>query len=231
MDQMKKYADGIYVREFADGSKLFMTGLPYNFRRYNVKNTNKFLKHFKMTDKPISKTRQKHTKNIIVNPHPGEYVGVDGFITEDRPVMVVTADCIPILIKDKNSKRAALLHSGWRGVKKRIYCEAINKLGRRTEMEAYLLPSIQKASFQVSEDFVKEFKGRRDFNKFLTVDEKNPGKYYFDLQKFVKAELIGAGLKAKDIYICKHDTFTSKIFHSYRREKGNYGLNAIIYIP
>lgn len=230
MDQMKKYADGIYVREFADGAKVFMTGLPYNFRRYNVKNTNKFLKHFKMTDKSISKTRQKHTKNIIVDPNPGEYVGVDGFISDGSPVMVVTADCIPILIKDKNSRRAALLHSGWRGVKKRIYCEAINKMGRRTELEAYLLPSIQKASFQVGEDFVKKFNGRRDFNKFLTDDEKNLGKYYFDLQKFVKAELIRAGLKANDIHISGHDTFTSEIFHSYRREKSSYGLNAIIYI-
>ena len=231
MDQMKKYADGIYVKEFADGARLFMTGLPYNFRRYNVANTNKFLRHFKMTDQAISKTRQKHTKNIIADPHPGEYVGVDGFISDGQPVMVVTADCIPILIKDKNSKRAALLHSGWRGVQKRIYCEAINKLGRRREVEVYFLPSIQKDSFQVSEDFVKEFKGRRDFNKFLTVDEKNSGKYYFDLQKFVKAELIRAGIGPSDIYICEHDTFTSKIFHSYRRERVDYGLNAIIYVP
>lgn len=227
MDKMKKYNDGIYYLEF-DDARLFMTGLPYDFRRYNVKNTNKFLRHFKITDKKIAKTRQKHTKNIIVNPHPGEYVNVDGFVSDGTPVMVVTADCIPILIRNEKTKRVALLHSGWRGVQKRIYIEALKNLGDKSDLSVYMLPSIQKKSFQVSNDFVEEFEGRNRFKNFLT-DDLEKGKYLFDLQKFVKKELIDAGVDASKIFISNIDTFTNKKFHSYRREKNKYGLNAIIY--
>lgn len=227
MDKMKKYRDGIYVMEF-DDARLFMTGLPYDFRRYNVKNTNKFLRHFKITDKKIAKTRQKHTKNIIVNPSPGEYVNVDGFVSDDTPVMVVTADCIPILIRNDKTKRVALLHSGWRGVQKRIYIEALKQMGDKKALSAYLLPSIQMKSFQVSHDFVDEFDGRYRFKMFLNEDAED-GKYLFNLQKFVKRELIDAGLAANKIFINDIDTVTNEKFHSYRREKDKYGLNAIIY--
>lgn len=230
MDKMmKKYSNGIYCHEFEDGDRLFMTGSEYNFRRYNVKNTNKFLRHFNMSDKKIAKTRQKHTKNIIVSPHPGEYVNVDGFVTDDTPVMIVTADCIPILIRNEKTGRAALLHSGWRGVKQRIYIEALRYMGNRKDLSVYILPSIQKKSFQVSEDFVKAFEGRHGFKNYL-FDDAEDGKYIFDLQKFVKKELIDAGIKHDKIFISNIDTVTDDRFHSYRREKADYGLNAIIYV-
>ncbi|MDD7761166.1 MAG: polyphenol oxidase family protein [Firmicutes bacterium] len=224
-----KENDGLYLHEFSDGSAIIMTGLKYDFRRYNYFNTAKILKHFKLSQMPLAKTRQKHTKNIISLPSAGEYVNVDGFITSKRPVMIVTADCIPILIKDKNSDTAALLHSGWRGVNKRIYVEAINKIGRDKDYEVYLLPSIQKKSFQVSDDFVEKFKGRFFFDRFLSNDIG--GKYKFDLVRFVKRELIELGINGKDITIVYEDTFTSDLFHSYRREGEGYGLNAIIYLP
>lgn len=229
MDKMRKYADGIYFMEFDDGARLFMTGIEYDFRRYNVKNTNKFLKHFNMTDKKIAKTRQKHTKNIIVNPHPGEYVAIDGFVTDDTPVMIVTADCIPILIRNECTKRAALLHSGWRGVEKRIYIEVLRHMGNVKDLTVYMLPSIQKKSFEVGEDFVREFDGRYRFRSFLSAQKAN-GKYHFDLQKFVKKELIDAGISPCNIHLSTHDTFTSTRFHSYRREGKTYGLNAIVYV-
>lgn len=219
----------IYIKEFEDKSKLVMTGVDFNFRKYNLKNTNKFLREHRLTDKKIAKTYQKHTKNVVAFPHPGEFYGVDGFVTDENPVMVVTADCIPILIKGNNS--AALVHSGWRGVKKRIYFEAINQMHEhKSAFKIYMLPSIGKNSFQVSEDFVEEFDGRDKFNRFKTPD-KEKGKYLFDLKSFVKSELIDFGIKSENIFIENVDTFTDKRFHSYRREKSEYGLNAIIYIP
>ena len=115
-----------YEKEFSDSSRLVMVGMDFNFRLYNLKNTNKFLKFYELTDKDIAKTYQKHTRNVVLNPHPGEYYNVDGFVTSSTPIMIVTADCIPILLKGK--KKAALVHAGWRGVQKRIYFEAINKM-------------------------------------------------------------------------------------------------------
>lgn len=217
-----------YEKEFSDSSRLLMTGIDFNFRKYNLKNTNKFLKFYEISEKKIAKTYQKHTKNVVVNPHPGEYYNVDGFVTSSTPIMIVTADCIPILLKGK--KRAGLVHAGWRGVQKRIYFEAINKMNEdKKDIKAYLLPSISKSSFQVGEDFMDEFKGKYGFRNFATKD-KVEGKYLYDLKSFVKFELINFGIKPENIFIEDIDTYCDTHFHSYRREGKDYGLNAIFYI-
>lgn len=217
-----------YRKDFSDNSSLIMTGIDFNFRKYNLKNTNKFLRFYGLTEKNIAKTFQKHTRNVVLNPHPGEYYNVDGFVTSSNPIMIVTADCIPILIKGRN--RTALVHAGWRGVKKRIYFEAINKMDEdKKDLDIYLLPSISKPSFQVGEDFMDEFKGRYGFRTFATKD-KVPGKYLYDLKNFVKFELINFGIKPENIFIEDIDTYCDRRFHSYRREGKDYGLNAILYI-
>ncbi|WP_311442962.1 polyphenol oxidase family protein [Ezakiella coagulans] len=217
-----------YEKEFSDSSRLLMTGLDFNFRKYNLTNTNKFLKFYEISEKKIAKTYQKHTKNVVLNPHPGEYYNVDGFVTSSTPIMIVTADCIPLLLKGK--KKAALVHAGWRGVQKRIYFEAINKMNEdKKDIKAYLLPSISKLSFQVGEDFIDEFKGRYGFRNFATKD-KVEGKYLYDLKSFVKFELINFGIKPENIFIEDIDTYCDTRFHSYRREGKDYGLNAIFYI-
>lgn len=217
-----------YEKEFSDSSRLLMTGLDFNFRKYNLTNTNKFLKFYEISEKKIAKTYQKHTKNVVLNPHPGEYYNVDGFVTSSTPIMIVTADCIPLLLKGK--KKSALVHAGWRGVQKRIYFEAINKMNEdKKDIKAYLLPSISKSSFQVGEDFIDEFKGRYGFKNFATKD-KVEGKYLYNLKSFVKFELINFGIKPENIFIEDIDTYCDTRFHSYRREGKDYGLNAIFYI-
>lgn len=217
-----------YEKEFSDSSRLLMTGIDFNFRKYNLKNTNKFLKFYEISEKKIAKTYQKHTKNVVLNPHPGEYYNVDGFVTSSTPIMIVTADCIPLLLKGK--KRTALVHAGWRGVQKRIYFEAINKMNEdKKDIKTYLLPSISKSSFQVGEDFIDEFKGRYGFKNFATKD-KVEGKYLYDLKSFVKFELMNYGIKPENIFIEDIDTYCDTRFHSYRREGKEYGLNAIFYI-
>lgn len=218
-----------YVKEFDDKSKLIMTGVDFDFRKYNLKNTNKFIRRFLNEERKIAKTVQKHTKNVVYMPEPGEYFAVDGFVTKKTPIMVVTADCIPILIKGKYN--TALVHSGWRGVEKRIYFEAINMMNEdKDDLKFYLLPSISKDSFQVGEDFLEEFEGRYNFDRFKRNDTTK-GKYLYDLKGFVKYELNSFGILSKNIFIEDVDTLTSPHFHSYRGEGKDYGLNAIIYIP
>lgn len=227
----RKKLDGkdFYIKEFDDTSRLIMTGIDFDFRKYNLKNTNKFLRRFLREDRKIAKTVQKHTKNVVFMPEAGEYYGVDGFVTNKTPIMVVTADCIPILIKGKYN--TALVHSGWRGVQKRIYFEAINLMNEdKKDLKFYLLPSISKDSFQVGEDFLNEFKGRYNFDRFKRKDDCE-GKYLFGLKEFVKYELKRFGIPLENIFIEDVDTLTSPYFHSYRGEGKNYGLNAIIYIP
>lgn len=227
----RKNIDGkdFYIKNFSDGSKLIMTGVDFDFRKFNLKNTNKFLRRFLGEERKIAKTVQRHTKNVVYMPKPGEYFKVDGFITNNNPIMIVTADCIPILIKGKNN--TALVHSGWRGVEKRIYFETINKMNEdKTDLKFYLLPSISRDSFQVGEDFLAKFKNRYNFDRFKTKDVVE-GKYLYDLKGFVKYELNRFGVDLKNIFIEDTDTLTSPCFHSYRAEGKNYGLNAIIYIP
>lgn len=222
----------IYVKEFP-GGRLLMTGLDFDFRRYNYSHTNDLIRHFGWSREQIAKTRQKHTKHIIVHPTPGEYVGVDGFVGDKRPLMIVTADCIPLFLRTKKDDVVALLHAGWKGVQQRIYMEAIphfKKKGILTkDIECYMLPSISCQDFEVRGDFVEAFSGRKNFSRFLKKKSKET--FVFDLKKFVKSELLDLGFQQKHIFVEEHSTLHSDRFHSYRGEGENYGLNAIFYFP
>lgn len=223
------YNKSIYRKTFDDNSFIIMTTNKYNFRQFNHYRTVQFVKKY-FSKKSIAKTRQVHHIKIISDPISREYIGVDGFYLEKSniPIMIVTADCIPMLVRSKKSKKVALLHAGWKGVKKRIYFHSLNRFKEnKKDIEVYLLPSISKESFEIKDDFIQEFNGRYFFKQFLTKNEKS----YFDLKSFVKKELVSYGIPKNQIYIEEHDTYKSGIFHSYRREGKNYGLNAIIFFP
>lgn len=200
-----------------------------DFRRYTHANTERVFRHLGIWDGPVAKTRQKHTRSVIFCPGRGEYVGIDGFAQMDLCSMIVTADCIPLFLRSQDGSFQALLHAGWQGVWKRIHIEALRRAKVRPEaLSAWLLPSIGALHYEVREDFLSKFSGRRHAK---SCTEISPGKTTFDLRRLLAFELRDAGIPAGRIHLEDHSTFDSPFFHSYRREGVNYGLNAIVYVP
>ena len=199
-------------------------------------------KNLQLVKKKISKS----AKNIFLSHqvHSNKFIyindvyklktkpKVDAIITNQKnlPIAVLTADCVPILISDKNKNMIAAIHAGWRGAYKGIIKKVIKfmiKKGCRSEnMIAAIGPCITVKNYEIKQDFIKKFlkKDKKNFIFFKKIKNKN----YFNLNKYINFQL--KNLNVKNIDVINKDTFNEKNnFFSARRSisrnESDYGRN------
>lgn len=98
---------------------------------------------------------QKHTDNVQNVDNGGEILhNCDGSITDKENIALtcITADCIPIIMYDKNKKVIANVHSGWKGTVQKISAKTIDKMmdiygSNPKDIICCMGPSIRKVSF------------------------------------------------------------------------------------
>jgi YfiH family protein len=143
----------------------------------------------------------------------------DALITNkiNTPLMVMVADCIPILFYDSVKKVIAVAHAGRAGTFTNISSNTIDKMIEQYACEAQnievlLGPSIQKCCYEVSAELVET-------TRELFGDEFINGRY-IDLQGINKKQLLDKGIKANNIEILNICTKCSgKDYFSYRQDK------------
>ena len=154
-------------------------------------------------------------------------------IVTDRPGLllgVLTADCGPVLLADREASVIGAVHAGWQGALDGVLEAALAAMaglgaapGRIT---AALGPCIAQASYEVGPEFVARFLGR-DAASAACFAPGVGGKARFDLKAFVAARLRRAGVGRIDAL--PHDTCADAgRFFSYRRTtlrgEGGFGL-------
>lgn len=140
-------------------------------------------------------------------------------LATDRPGMVlgiVTADCAPVLLADKEAGVIGAAHAGWRGALNGVLANtvaAMRNLGARpSRIVAAIGPTIARASYEVDAPFRGSFTG--EASAFFTPGR--PGRYRFDLPAYVASRLREAGVgRIEDL---ARDTYAlEERFHSFRR--------------
>lgn len=145
--------------------------------------------------------------DAIATAQPGLVIGV------------VTADCAPILLADREAGVVGAAHAGWKGALAGVtdaVIAAMEGLGaRRTRIGAAIGPTITRASFEVGPDLIAAFTDADPENaRFVTEDAR--GRPHFDLEAYVAHRLAGAGVKR--IAALGLDTYADPDrFYSYRR--------------
>ena len=156
----------------------------------------------------------------------------DALITNVKKIAlgVIVADCVPVLIYDKNLKIISAIHAGWKSVYKEIIKKVVKfliKKGSNTKnLVAVIGPSISEKSYEVQKDFKDKFLKKDKQSKFFFKIRKN--KTYFGLNKYVYYHLKKLGIK--NLEIIKKNTFDPKNnFFSARRsiqnKENDYGRN------
>ena len=156
----------------------------------------------------------------------------DALITNVKKIAlgVLVADCVPILIYDKNLKIISAIHAGWKSVYKEIIKKVVKfliKKGSNTKnLVAVIGPSISEKSYEVQKDLKGKFLKKDKQSKFFFKIRKN--KTYFGLNKYVYYHLKKLGIK--NLEIIKKNTFDPKNnFFSSRRsiqnKENDYGRN------
>jgi YfiH family protein len=196
--------------------------------------------------------KQIHSDVIhLFDSAPAEVCQGDASAT-NRPGLLLgvqTADCVPILLVDRKERAVAAVHAGWRGTLQRIVVKAIGQMQMQfktkpADLLAAIGPSIGGCCYEVGTEVATQFLSQFAeapgwFDEFRTGDEPNPIQWLnrmppghqpppknvlLDLRRANRAQLLGAGLRAPNIFVsdlctaCRRD-----LLFSYRREGAQSG--------
>ena len=197
----------------------------------------------------LSQIALKQIHSDVIHPFeaaPAEPRRGDASITASPGLLlaVQTADCVPILLVDPKKQSVAAIHAGWRGTLARIAPKAVGQMQMRwgskpADILAALGPAIGGCCYEVGTEvamqFTSQFANARDwFDELRTGDEPNPLQWLnmmppghqpppknvlLDLRKANRAQLVEAGLQARNIFVsdlctaCRPD-----LLFSYRKQ-------------
>ena len=144
----------------------------------------------------------------------------DGLITNLRntPLLIFTADCVPVVFYDKKQGVVALAHAGWRGTYRDIAGEMIDIMTGKygcevVDIKTIIGPSVSVDNYEVSYDLIEKFAVLEVPNYYKEIE----GKYYLDLWKLNKELLKKCGILEDNIKIIDFCTVRDNDkFFSYR---------------
>jgi len=145
----------------------------------------------------------------------------DALVT-DRPGLalgILTADCAPVLLADREAGVVGATHAGWKGAIGGVTDAAIaamEKIGaRRDRIAAAVGPCIARSSYEVDDAFARRFETDDPANERFLAPGK-PGHHQFDLEAYVVHRLAKAGLAR--VEMLGLDTYgDADRFFSFRR--------------
>ncbi len=167
---------------------------------------------------------------------------VDGLVTRVPGIAlgILTADCVPVLFADAESRVIGAAHAGWAGALAGILEATVNLMesegAQRSRIVAAVGPCIRQKSYEVGSEFRQRFmESESDVTPFFKAGNR-PGKYQFDLAGYVVRRLCRAGIgnvDDLDLDTCADENH----FFSYRRSvlrgeaEFGRGLSAICLKP
>ena len=146
----------------------------------------------------------------------------DGLWSEERglPMLVLTADCLPLALARTNGAAPALavLHAGWRGLLEGIVPHGVAALGG-TRVAAAIGPGIGPCCYEVGDDVAEPF--RRAFGDDVVRGRK------LDLWTSAERALRASGCESVErldlCTVCHPD-----LFFSHRRDQGRTGRQGVL---
>lgn len=100
---------------------------------------------------------------------------VDASITRqsNTPLVVLTADCLPIVMCNDTGTEIAAIHAGWRGLLNGVIQNTCNQmLSAPPTLMAWIGPAICSACYEVSEEIKTQFITRYPFTKNTFINRQ-----------------------------------------------------------
>ncbi|MDD5216361.1 MAG: peptidoglycan editing factor PgeF [Methylococcales bacterium] len=148
------------------------------------------------------------------------------FSTQKNVVCVVmTADCLPVLMCSKNGEKIAAIHAGWRGLESGIISKTVEAL-KTKELTVWLGAAIGAQRFEVGDDVRDAFlKKSADYAEAF---QENGSQWLADIYQLARIELEHLGIT--DVFGGEFCTVTdADRFYSYRRDKKTGRMATLIW--
>lgn len=175
--------------------------------------------------------RQVHGTHVVVAENVESGVEADAAHTAKPGLVcaILTADCLPVLICDRNGTQVAAVHAGWRGLSQSVIERAIAAMRvPPPELLVYLGPAIGPSHYEVGDDVRDQFIND-DENAVTAFMPKSNGKWLANLYELAQLRLRRLGVE--EIYGGNYCTFDDREqFFSYRRDGQTGRMAALIWL-
>lgn len=143
---------------------------------------------------------------------------------------VLTADCLPVLLCDREGSVVGAAHAGWRGLCEGVLEAVVGAMGVEPErLLAWLGPAIGPAAFEVGDEVRAAFIARDPAAAGAFRPGATAGKWLADLYALARQRLAGCGVA--DVYgggLCT--VSDAGRFFSYRRDGATGRFASLVWI-
>lgn len=205
---------GVSVDNYASNN----LGLHVNDESSHVlSNRNNLYKSLNLPGEPFW-LEQTHTNicSLVESNQSNRFA--DAAITQNKniPLVILTADCVPVVICNKQGTEIAAIHAGWKGLASGIIENTVNNFTQKsTEYMAWIGPAICHKCYATGEEVYATF-----INKYSYLENafnKQKSQFFADLPKISKLILNNLGIK--QVYLSNACTFEENDkYYSYRRQ-------------
>ncbi|SDY67509.1 peptidoglycan editing factor PgeF [Citreimonas salinaria] len=166
---------------------------------------------------------QVHSADVVIvtdAPLPRPLPRADAMVTRTLGVAlsVLTADCQPVLLADRNAGVVGAAHAGWRGALDGVLDATVDAMvglgAARADITAVIGPTISQGAYEVGPEFIETFVDADPENARFFANGSGD-RYLFDLPGYGLHRLREAGVTAE---WTRHCTYSDAArFYSYRR--------------
>ena len=181
----------------------------------------------------------KQIHGVKVSTPNARLLEADAVVTNipDEVLVIMTADCLPVLFTNQSGTVIGAAHAGWRGLCAGVLENTVTEMIKLIRQDAdknliaWLGPAIGPQAFEVGQDVLNAF---QDFgisypqSAFSPISEK-PGKYLTDIYSLARSRLESVGVD--QIFGGQYCTVTqADQFFSYRRDGETGRFASLIWI-
>lgn len=195
----------------------------------HVKQNRELLKkQLQLPDEPIWLQQTHSTIAVPALPENRECEADASFADQAHQICVVlTADCLPILLCNKAGTHVAAIHAGWRGLCHGIIEATLEQLPCLPhEWLVWLGPAITANYYEVGDEVREQFIELHP-NAEQGFTPSTNQRWLADLYTLARMRFIQLGIPPSAIYSSNDCTYAnSEKFYSYRRDGGRTGRMA-----
>ncbi len=195
-----------------------------------LRNRKLLREHFSLPAEPVW-LQQVHSNRIVYADTDNIGARADGSWTDTTAnvCVVMTADCLPVLICDHSGSKVAAAHAGWRGLHAGVITNAVSMLKTDPgELMVWLGPAIGPRAFEVGPEVIRAFTADNSEN-ISAFSQKDDQHWLCDLYRLARIELSSLGITS--VFGGNECTYTDEErFFSYRRDGCTGRMASLIWL-
>lgn len=161
---------------------------------------------------------QVHSATVATDQYrPNE---ADALINRDtsKVAVIMTADCVPVLLSNVDGTETAAIHAGWPGLYKRIITATLHEMyTKATALYAYIGPCATQVNYEVDLAFYQRFTEQDSaYTQYFRANRD--GHYLADLIGMAISELTAFGIPREHITGGDQCTIANNHYFSHRRD-------------